>query len=149
MPDQIDLQLAQRLIDEHRTLPGAMLPILHAIQEQFSYVPAEVVPLIADSLNLSRAEVAGVLSYYHFFRQQAPAKHVLQICRAEACQSMGSEALAAHARALLDSSGADVTLEPVYCLGQCGCAPAILLDEQLYGRVTAERLAELINRRTS
>ncbi len=149
MPDQIDLQLAQRLIDEHSTLPGAMLPILHAIQEQFSYVPAEVVPLIADSLNFSRAEVAGVLSYYHFFRQQAPAKHVLQICRAEACQSMGSEALAAHARALLDSSSADVTLEPVYCLGQCGCAPAILLDEQLYGRVTAERLAELINRRTS
>ena len=120
-----DIDTVQELIAARRDMPGAMLPILHAIQETLGFVPAATVPLIAEALNVSRAEVHGVISFYHHFRQQPAAPHVLQICRAEACQAVGSEALARHAEQLLGcafhetSADGQFALEPVYCLGLC------------------------------
>ena len=134
-----------------RNLPGALLPILHAVQGAYGYIPDQAVPLIAESLSLSRAEVHGVISYYHHFRQHPAGKTVVQICRAEACQSVGSEALAQHA---IKSIGCDfhettkdgsVTLEPVYCLGQCACGPSIMINDDVYARVTPERLNKLLD----
>ncbi|MET3108335.1 formate dehydrogenase subunit gamma [Oxalobacteraceae bacterium GrIS 2.11] len=138
------------IIADHRTMPGALLPILHAIQEQAGYIPAEVVPQIAEQLNLSRAEVHGVVTYYHFFRQHPAGKHVIQICRAEACQSNGGNALADHARAALGcdfhqtTADGQFTLEPVYCLGQCGCAPAMTVGDDVYARVTPAKFDRLL-----
>lgn len=140
----------QHIIDQHQTMPGALLPILHAIQEQMGYVPAEAVPLIALRLNLSRAEVHGVISYYHFFRQQPAGRHVVQLCRAESCQAMGADALAEHAKKILGcdfhetTADGKFTLEPVYCLGQCACSPAMTIDDDLYARVSIEKLDRLI-----
>ena len=134
-----------------RNLPGALLPILHAVQGAYGYIPDQAVPLIAESLSLSRAEVHGVISYYHHFRQHPAGKTVVQICRAEACQSVGSEALAQHA---INSIGCgfhettkdgSVTLEPVYCLGQCACGPSIMINDDVYARVTPERLNKLLD----
>lgn len=131
-------------------LPGALLPILHDIQDQLGYIPPGVLPLIADQLNLSRAEVHGVVSYYHHFRQQPPGRHVVQVCRAEACQASGGNALASHAERVLGcgfhatSANGEFTLEPAYCLGQCGCAPAIMIDDDVHARVDALRFDELI-----
>ena len=138
-----------------RNLPGALLPILHAVQGAYGYIPDQAVPLIAESLSLSRAEVHGVISYYHHFRQHPAGKTVVQICRAEACQSVGSEALAQHA---IKSIGCDfhettkdgsVTLEPVYCLGQCACGPSIMINDDVYARVTPERLNKLLDQARS
>lgn len=130
------------IIETHRDEDGALLPILHAIQETLGYIPEASLPLIAQSLNLSRAEVYGVVTYYHYFRLTPPAKHVVQICRAEACQSRGANQLVAHAEQQLGcqlhgtSKDGAVTLEPIYCLGQCAIGPAVLVDEtQLHGRV--------------
>ena len=115
----------QAILETHRHQPGALLPVLHAIQETMGFIPPDAVPLVAEALNLSRAEVHGVITFYHHFRQQPPGRHVLQLCRAEACQSMGGEALADHARATLGcdfhetTADGAVTLEPVYCLGNC------------------------------
>jgi formate dehydrogenase subunit gamma len=126
-------------------LPGALLPILHAIQDELGHVPSEAVPAIADALNLSRAEVHGVVSFYHHFRSAPPGRHVLQLCRAEACQSMGAEALYVRIREQLGidfhetTADGRVTLEPVYCLGQCACAPAALVDGEPQGRLTGAR----------
>lgn len=139
------------IIAARRTMPGAMLPILHAIQEKVGYIPADAIPLIADQLNLSRAEVHGVVTYYHFFRQHPVGRHVVQICRAEACQSNGGNALADHAKAALGcdfhatTSDGQFTLEPVYCLGQCGCAPAMMVGDDIYARVTAEKFDSLMS----
>jgi formate dehydrogenase subunit gamma len=128
----------------HQHRPGALLPILHDIQEVLGYVPDDAVPLIAQELNLSRAEVHGVISYYHYFRQTPPGKHVVRVCCAEACQANGSEALAAHAAARLQDS--DVTLEPVYCLGLCASGPSVQIDEtQLHARVTPEKFDALMD----
>lgn len=134
------------LIDQHRDRPAPLLPLLHAVQEALGHVPADAVPMIARALQLSRAEVHGVLSFYHHFRSQPPGRHVLQICRAEACQACGAEALLAEAEQLFgcraDSTRDDgaLTLEPVYCLGLCATSPALQLDGRLHGRVTPERL---------
>ena len=133
-----------------RDLEGPLLPILHEIQAEFGYVPQEAVPVIAGELNLSRAEVHGVVTFYHDFRDHPAGRHVLKLCRAEACQSMGGEALAERAKKLL---GVDwhqttldgaVTLEPVFCLGLCSCAPSAMLDGAVHGRVDAADLEELI-----
>jgi formate dehydrogenase subunit gamma len=130
--------------------PGALLPILHDVQRRFGYVPAGAVPIVAAVLNLSRAEVHGVLSFYHFYRRAPRGEHVLYICRAEACQSMGARALEEHARRKLaiefheTTSDGRISLEPVYCLGNCACSPAVMIDETVHGRVTPERLDELI-----
>ena len=134
------------LIVEHSAMEGPMLPILHAVQAEFGHVPAEALPMIADALNISRAEAQGVMSFYHDFRAHAAGRHVLKICRAEACQAMGAEALAEAAKARLGidwhgtTPNGALTLEPVFCLGLCACAPAVLLDGQVIGRVDAARL---------
>ena len=130
--------------------PGALLPIFHRIQERLGHVPQDALPEIANALNLSRAEVHGVMTFYHDFRAEAPGRCVVKICRAEACQSMGAEALIAHAEAQLGtgmhSTRADgaVTLEPIYCLGNCALAPALMIDGALKGRVTPARFDALV-----
>ncbi len=140
-----DLDSVRSIIQEFKTLPGAMLPVLHAIQDALGHVPPSAVPLIADELNLSRAEVHGVISFYHHFRQQPAGRHIVQICRAEACQAVGADALAAHAKAALGcdfhgtSSDGQFTLEPVYCLGQCACGPNMQIDDDLHARVSNDK----------
>lgn len=140
----------QALIDAHRDQAGALLPILHAIQDQLGYVPAEATPLIAKSLNLSRAEVHGVISFYHHFRTTPAGKHTLQICRAESCQAMGSHELEAHAKAALGidyhqtTADGAISLEPVYCLGNCACSPAVRVGDAVQGRMDNVQLDALI-----
>jgi formate dehydrogenase subunit gamma len=130
--------------------PGALLPILHAVQDRYGYIPDEAVAIIAPALNLSRAEVHGVVTFYHFFRTTPPGKQTIYVCRAEACQSMGSRALERHAQDKLKidfhetTSDGRFSLEPVYCLGNCACSPAVMIDETVHGRVTPERLDELL-----
>jgi formate dehydrogenase subunit gamma len=129
--------------------PGPLLEILHQVQHELGCIPAEAVPLIADGLNLSRAEVHGVVSFYHHFREQAPGRYVVQLCRAEACQSMNSHALEEFVKGRLrvDFGGTTpdgrVTLEAVYCLGNCACAPSMMVNGELHGRVTPARVDEL------
>lgn len=129
-----------------RDLPGALLPILHAIQHELAFVPPAAIDRIADALNLSRAEVHGVVTFYHDFRTAPPGRHVLKLCRAEACQAMGCERLEKrlreHHRLGMGETAADgsVTLEAVYCLGNCALSPSALLDGRLVGRVTEKRL---------
>jgi formate dehydrogenase subunit gamma len=131
------------IFGKHLHQSGSLLPILHDIQHELGYVPDEAVPLIAKELNLSRAEVHGVITYYHHFRQTPPAKHIVYVCCAEACQANGSEALAEHAAARLQHG--DIAMEPVYCLGLCSIGPAIQIDETtLHARVTPERFDSLI-----
>lgn len=130
---------------------GALMSILHAIQAALGFVPKDAVPLIADRLNLSRAEIHGVLSFYHWFRKEKPGRHVVHLCRAEACQAVGAAALEAHAKRCLGidyhetTADGAVTLEPAYCLGNCALGPSMLLDEQqLVGRVTPARFEALM-----
>lgn len=129
--------------------PGPLLEILHAIQDDLGCVPAEAVPLIADALNLSRAEVHGVLSFYHHFRQQSPGRWVVQLCRAEACQSMNARGVELYAKQRFGidfgetTADGRVTLDAVYCLGNCACAPAMMVNGELHGRVTSESINDL------
>ncbi len=131
--------------------PGALLPILHGIQNRLGYIPPEAVPIIAEALNQSRADIHGVISFYHQFRSTAPGEHIIELCRAEACQAMGSRQLEAHARNTLglEYHGTTVdrslTLEPVYCLGNCACAPSVRIDDQIVGRVTPEKFDDLVD----
>ena len=149
MGDKAEGALA-KAIEQHRAVPGGLLPLLHALQDAFGYIPADTVPPIARALNLSRAEVHGVISFYHDFRSEPAGDHTLQICRAEACQATGSRALEAHAKQRLgiDYGGttADrvITLQAVYCLGNCACAPSVRLDDEIHARVDAARLDELL-----
>jgi len=128
-----------------------LLPILHDIQDQFGFVPPAAVPLIAAALNLSRAEVHGVVSFHHHFRSVAPGRHVLRLCRAEACQAMGARQIEAHVRTRLgigfDETSADgaLTLEAVYCLGNCACAPSAMLDGQVHGRLSLQTIDRLVD----
>lgn len=144
-----DLARVTALIDRHRDRPGALLPLLHDVQDTLGHVPADAVPVIAGALNLSRAEVHGVLTYYHHFRTAPAGRHVVQVCRAEACQACGAEELLAHASRVLGcaphTTRADgaVTLEPVYCLGMCASSPAIQVDERLHARMTPQRFDRL------
>ena len=139
------------IIAEHSRMEGATLPILHALQEAFGYVPEEALPMIASALNLSRAEVYGVFTFYHDFRGRPAGRHVLKLCRAEACQAAGGDALAARAEAnlgiALGNTTADqrVTLEPIYCLGLCATAPSAMLDGRLVGRLDENRLDALVS----
>ncbi len=129
---------------------GPLLPILHGVQAALGYVPKDAVPLIASELNVTRAEVHGVLSFYHYFRTEPPGRHVVHICRAEACQSVGAVALEAHAKKSLGidfhqtTSDGAVSLEPVYCLGNCSLGPSMMVDQRLQGRVSPKRFDELI-----
>ncbi|MBA1346679.1 formate dehydrogenase subunit gamma [Rhizobium beringeri] len=138
------------IVADLRFLEGPLLPILHEVQQEFGYVPQEAMPVIAEELNLSRAEVHGVVTFYHDYRDHPAGRHVLKLCRAEACQSMGGDALAERVKALLGidfhqtTLDGGVTLEPVYCLGLCACAPAVMLDGEVYGRVDDQTAAELV-----
>ena len=135
-----------RIVGDNLHLEGPLLPMLHALQEAFGYVPAASHRIIATALNITRAELHGVISFYHDFRDAPAGRHVLKICRAEACQSVGGTALAdaTLARLGLDWHGTTlngaVTVEPVYCLGLCACAPAVMLDDRVVGRVDAARM---------
>ncbi|MBB5391123.1 MULTISPECIES: formate dehydrogenase subunit gamma [unclassified Herbaspirillum] len=145
-----DVAAVRAIIAERKGMAGAMLPILHGIQEKLGYIPSDVVPMVADGLNVSRAEVHGVVSFYHFFRQQPPGRHVVQVCRAEACQARGADALAGHAQEMLGcafhetTADGQFTLEPVYCLGQCACGPNIMIDDDLHARVGADKFQRLV-----
>jgi formate dehydrogenase subunit gamma len=138
------------IIAGHTHLEGATLVILHALQEAFGYVPEPAIPMIASTLNLSRAEVHGVFTFYHDFRHQPAGKHVLKLCRAEACQAAGGDAIAARAEAKLGiaigNTTADelVTLEPIYCLGLCATAPSAMLDGRVVGRLDEARIDALV-----
>lgn len=142
---------AGAIIAANAAQEGAALPILHALQEVFGYIPRAAVPLVADALNLSRAELQGIVTFYHDFRDTPPGAHVLKLCRAEACQSMGGDALAEEARERLrlewgETSGdGRVTLEPVFCLGLCACAPAAMLDGKLIGGLDRVQLNALLD----
>ena len=146
--------VTQAVLARHVDEPGALLPILHEVQDALGHIPREVVPQIAEGLNLSRAEVHGVVTYYHHFRAEAPGRHVVQVCRAEACQAMGSDALMAHAEHALGcrahgghgSTSADgrYTLNPVFCLGLCASSPAIVIDDKLHARMTLSRFDQLV-----
>jgi formate dehydrogenase subunit gamma len=144
-----DPALAEDIITAHEALEGPMLPILHALQVAFGFIPEDAMRRVAARLNVTRAEVYGVVSFYHDFRQQPAGRHVLKLCRAEACQAMGAEANAAFLlrRLGLDWGGTTsdgrLTVEPVYCLGLCACAPAALLDGEVHGRLDAPALQTL------
>src|SRR5882757_8848440 len=145
-----DADRASEVIASHGACDGAMLPILHALQNVFGYLPEAAVPMVAQALNLSRAEVHGVVTFYHDFRKQPPGRHVLKLCRAEACQAAGGDALAAHAEAKLGISlgkttaDSRVTLEPIYCLGLCAIAPSAMLDGRVVGRLDEARIDALV-----
>jgi formate dehydrogenase subunit gamma len=138
------------IIEAMKSMEGPLLPILHGIQEEFGYVPQDTLPLIAKALNLSRAEVHGVMTFYHDYRDHPAGRHVLKLCRAEACQSMGGDQLAERIKRLLGidfhqtTLDGSVTLEPVYCLGLCACAPAAMLDGELHGRLDDEGAEDLV-----
>lgn len=140
------------IIDKLRHKPGAMLLILHAIQDSLGYIPAESVSIIAEGLNQSSAEVYGVISFYHHFRTTPSGKHVVQICRAEACQSMGSRQLETHAKQTLaidygqTTTDQEISLEAVYCLGNCACAPSVRVGDEVIGRMNTEKFDQLVDK---
>ena len=137
-----------QIVAAHQALEGPLLPILHAVQAECGFVPREAMPVIAEALNISRAEVHGVMTFYHDFRSEPAGRHVVKLCRAEACQAVGADALADHARARLGvdwhGTARGVTLEPVFCLGLCACGPAALVDGQVVGRVDADALDAIL-----
>lgn len=141
----------QEIITTLKDKPGALLPILHGIQNALGYVPAETVPVIARELNLSRAEVHGVITFYHYFRDTKPGKHTIHLCRAESCQAMGGKQLENHVKTKLGidfhetTADGQFSLEPVYCLGNCACSPAMQIGEEIYGRVSPKTFDETIN----
>lgn len=148
----VDTDIAAKIeaiVGRLKALEGPLLPILHDVQEEFGHVPQAALPVIAEGLNLSRAEVHGVVSFYHDYRDQPAGRHVIKLCRAEACQSMGGDDIAERLLELLGidwhetSSDGAVTVEPVYCLGLCACAPAAMVDGDVIGRFDADSAASL------
>jgi formate dehydrogenase subunit gamma len=150
-----DAQLIDEIVASVADKPGALMLVLHAVNDRVGYIPPDAVPAIARGLNLSRAEVHGVISFYHDFRTERPGRKVIRVCRAESCQAMGAFALAEHIQSRLGiefgqtSADGDFTLEPVYCLGNCACSPAILVGEDLYGRVDPERFDQIFSTATA
>lgn len=146
-----DVEIVTGIIKQLQNEPGALLPILHAVQNELGYVPPEALPVIAEGLNLSRAEVHGVVSFYHYFLGSPPGRNKIQICRAESCQAMGSRALETHAKQSLGvdyhqtTTDGEITLLPVYCLGNCACSPSVRIGNDIYGNVDPEKLDELIS----
>ena len=138
------------LIAQHKNMPGALLPLLHSIQDNIGYVPEACYFPISKALALSVAEVHGVVTFYHHFRRHPAGRHILQVCRAESCQAMGSEKLEANIKSSLGidyhqtTQDGAITLEPVYCLGNCACSPAVMMDDEVYGRMDNQKVAELI-----
>ena len=148
-----DSETILRIVEELKSRPGPLLEVLHAVQAAVGYVPEGAVSLVARGLNLSRAEVHGVVTFYHHFRRTPPGKHVVSLCRAEACKSMGADDLADHAKRSLGvdfhetTNDGQFSLEPIYCLGNCACSPAAMVDDRLYGRLTPERFDAMIAER--
>jgi formate dehydrogenase subunit gamma len=144
LPEEIRAAVLE-VTDRLKDLPGALLPVLHGVQEALGYVPEDAVPLIAREMNLSRADVHGVISFYHFFRSHPSGRRVIYVCRAESCQAMGAVTLEKHIKQRLGvdfhqtTADGAYTLEPVYCLGNCACSPAIMVDDELQGRMTPTR----------
>lgn len=139
-----------RIVRELKAKPGALLPVLHAIQDELGYVPEDAVPIIADEMNLTRAEVHGVVTFYHDFRSHPPGRHIVKICQAESCQAAGSAALTAFAKKRMGIEFHQTTadkacsLEPVYCLGNCALSPSVMVDKEVFGRVTEDRFDEIL-----
>jgi len=151
MPDyQNQKSTVLEIINSHLDMPGNLLPILHGIQDTLGYIPPAAVEDIAGALFLSQAEVHGVISFYHYFRQTPPGKNTIHICRAESCQAMGSKQLENHVRQKLGidfhqtTDDGEFSLEAVYCLGNCACSPAITIGQEIHGRVTPEKFDQLI-----
>lgn len=142
---------ASELIQDFGAAPEMLVQILNAFVDKFSYISEEAIRQIADEVNLSRADVHGVVSYYHDHRTKPVGKRLIKICQAESCQAMGSDALTAHAEKSLGlqmhgtSDDGEITLEPVYCLGNCACSPAVMIDNRVYGRVDSERFDQLMS----
>lgn len=155
MMSRAEMESVNTLCSQMKSVPGPLMPILHAVQKKLGFVPHDAVPLIARELNLSIAEVHGVVTFYHYFRKDRAARHVVHVCRAEACQARGAAALEAHAKRSLgvDFHGTTkdgaISLEPVYCLGNCALGPSILIDERLHGRVSAQRFDDLMTKTRS
>lgn len=151
MTTKYDASIAAEIINKYEARPEMLVQILHGFVERYGFVGDEAIRQIAKELNLSRAEVHGVVSFYHDFRTEPPGEHVVKICQAEACQAMGSRALTAHAEEKLGvalhntRSDGGVTLEPVYCLGNCACSPAVMIGDKVYGRVDSEKLDGLLD----
>jgi len=145
-------EIVEAAIEKHRGKIGALLPVLHSIQDKLGHVPQEAIVMIARTMNLSRAEIHGVMSFYHDFRSEPAGEHIVHLCRAEACQAMGARELEQHARDRLgiDYGGTTAdglfTLEPVYCLGNCACSPSMRIDDDVYARVSASAFDEVIGR---
>ena len=131
-----------RLIEPFIKRPGGLLPALHAIQEHFGYIDKSILPHVAEMFNRTRADVYGVVSFYHDFRSEKPKAHVVKICQAEACQAVGARKVS---KAAKTKAAKDVTFEDVYCLGNCACGPAVMVDEKVYGRVDAKRLDQILD----
>lgn len=150
MTKKYDNAMATEIINRFDARPEMLVQILHEFVERYGFISQEAIKQLAKELNVSRADVHGVVSYYHDFRTEAPGRQVVKICQAEACQAMGSRELTKHAEqtlgVTLNNTSADgaVTLEPVYCLGNCACSPAVMIDNQVYGRVDSGRLDQLV-----
>ena len=148
---KVDIDKVSDILQNHKSMLGAMLPILHAIQEHFGYVPETTVPMIASSLNQSRAEVHGVISFYHHFLTTKPGQNQISVCRAESCQAMGSRNLEGQIKQRLNidyhqtSGDGRYTLLPVYCLGNCSCSPAIRIGDDIHGDMTINKFEELLD----
>ncbi|WDD99437.1 formate dehydrogenase subunit gamma [Thalassomonas actiniarum] len=145
-------QVVARSVSDKKALPGALLPILHDIQDQLGYIPKAAIDIIAAGLNQTAAEIYGVISFYHHFRLDKPGNHLVEICRAEACQAMGSEALEQEIKSKLGidyhqtTKDNNVSLEPVYCLGNCACGPSVKVGERVYGRMSGEKFSQLMDK---
>jgi len=145
------LEVVENAVESHRDRIGPLLPVLHSVQDAFGYVPREAVSLIAGAMSLSRAEIHGVMSFYHDFRSEPPGKYLVHLCRAEACQAMGARGLEQHARERLGidygetTMDGQFTLEPVYCLGNCACSPSIRINDEIHARVSPDKFDELIS----
>jgi len=151
MSSSVSLQeVVEGAVERHRGKIGALLPVLHSIQDTYGFIPKEAVALTASAMSLSRAEVHGVMSFYHDFRSEPAGQHIVHLCRAEACQAMGARELERHARQRLGVDFGETTadglftLEPVYCLGNCACSPSIRIDDETHARVSAEKFDILI-----
>ncbi|MFT2110607.1 formate dehydrogenase subunit gamma [Marinomonas sp. 2405UD68-3] len=152
---QWNSEQVEQVIASLQDTPGALLPILHGIQDTQGFVPPDAVPMIADALNQTSAEIHGVISFYHHFRTFPSGQNILQICRAEACQARGSRTLEEHVKAKLQvdyhttTLDQEFTLEPVYCLGNCACGPSIRVNDEIVGRVTNEKFDQLVDELTT
>ncbi|HHX33717.1 MAG TPA: formate dehydrogenase subunit gamma [Gammaproteobacteria bacterium] len=149
------LETIRREISALKHKPGALLPILHALQNRIGYIPKDAVPIIAEELQQTRADVHGVISFYHHFRTQPAGSHIVEVCRAEACQSQVGRALEKHIQSKLGidyqqtSADREFTLAPVFCLGNCACGPSIRVDNSVYGRMSAQKFDQLADKLTT